>query len=127
MVETHEEEAIRALPEGPALTEALRKRFAPRAEAAVRRAAAGSSKGSQAQQKKYREEGVDVSALMHAGRGNFGRGQKPKGDKRAPNNNYPQYVFKRIEHGIAKATNITSWMKYEVSKKKKKNKKKRRK
>ena len=53
----------------------------------------------------------------------FGRCQKPKGDVRAPNNNYPQYVFKRIEHGIAEATNITSWMKYEVSKKKQKKKK----
>ena len=41
---------------------------------------------------------------------------KPSGDERAPNNNYKPYVYKRIKHGIAKATKITSWMKYEEPK-----------
>ena len=59
---------------------------------------------------------------MKSGNKVFDRSYRQIGDVSKP---YPQYVFKRIEHGIAKATNITSWMKYEVSKKKKKNKKRR--
>ena len=113
------------------MTEALRKRFAPRAEAAAQRFSDATSKGGTEGIRRAEEQGVEHPGLKAANKKlaacTFGPCQKPKGDVRAPNNNYPPYVFKRIEHDIAKATNITSWMKYEVSKKKKKNKKKRKK
>ena len=127
-----EDKAIHAMPsEGPALTEALTKRFAPRAEAAAQRDRDRAQKAGSAYATTYKEQkeqGKKTSldaANKETDRCIFGLCKTPKGDVSAPNNNYPQYVFKRIEHGIAKAANITSWMKYEVSKKKKKNKKRR--
>lgn len=129
VVEAAEDKAIQAMPsEGPALTEALKKRFAPRAEAVAQQKSDHSSKGATEKHRRAKEQGV-VNPCAAAHKKNagctFGPCRKPKGDERAPNNNYPPYVHKRIEHDIAKATNITSWMKYEVSKKKKKNKKRR--
>jgi hypothetical protein len=117
-VEAHEDKAIQALPaEAAALEKALKARFGPRAEAAAQRHSDMTSKGGSASQRNAREQGVQHPGLKAAekkkARCTFGPCTKPKGDTRAPNNNYPQYVFKRIEHGIAKATKITSWMKYE--------------
>ena len=125
LVEAAEEKAIDAMPTAePAFAEALKKRFAPRAEAATQRASDIGVKGGEAKIRKAKEQGLDplAPANKELAKSTFGRCQKVDGDARAPNNNYKPYVFKRIEHGIAEATNITSWMKYGGAKKKKKNK-----
>ena len=121
LVEAAEEEAIQAMPaEAAAFEKALKARFAPRAEAAAQRKSDVGSRSGLEFHRKCKEQGVQHPGLKAADKkkasGTFGRCQKAKGDASAPNNNYPQYVFKRIKHGIAKATKITSWMNYEEPK-----------
>jgi hypothetical protein len=116
LVEAAEEKAIGAMPAAkPALAEALRKRFEPRVKAAEQRKNDSSVKGVTEKHRRAKDQGVDplAAAKKELAKRTFGACLKPSGDERAPNNNYKPYVYKRIEHGIAKATKITSWMKYE--------------
>ena len=121
LVEKTEEAAICAMPAAePALTEALTKRYAPRAEAAAQKYVNNGIQGGNETHRVAKEQGVAHPGLKAARKKNaqctFGACLKPSGDERAPNNNYKPYVYKRIKHGIAKATKITSWMKYEEPK-----------
>jgi hypothetical protein len=110
-VEAHEDKAIQAMPsEGPALTEALRKRFAPRAEAESQRYRAVRSEGCKGAHRKYKEQGVphpgSIAAWKEKRKCKFGRIQTPKGTERAPNNMYPPYVAERIKAGFLKSKNL---------------------
>ena len=110
VVEAHEEKAIRSLSsEEPALTEALTKRFGPRAEAVEQRAEAASSKGGNAFAVAAQEAGFNpglAAARKELKKCTFGRLQTPTGVERAPNNMYPPYVAERIKAGFLKSKNL---------------------
>ena len=110
VVEAHEEKAIRSLSsEEPALTEALTKRFGPRAEAAAQRTSDIAVKSGNASAAAAQEAGFYpglAAARKENKKNKFTSIQTPTGIERAPNNMYPAYVAERIKAGFLESKNL---------------------